>query len=190
MKPVTTTLLTILVGVCFAAGFSDLGVNNSAAFAGVESDADEQNSTATAAEFSPFVDQEGNISLPKGYKQKWSHLGGWAVAKKDGEAIHELHDVYTNPDAYNQYEKTGEFPDGTVLVKELVSVGEKEASSGNGYFMGDFIGLEVSVKDETRFEDEPGNWAYFSFGHKYPLEAKCKNTTSSELQRMPRRRCG
>ena len=31
---------------------------------------------------------------------------------------------------------------------------------------------EVSIKDETRFDDEPGNWAFFSFGHKYPLKTK------------------
>lgn len=29
--------------------------------------------------------------------------------------------------------------------------------------MGDFIGLEATVKDSKRFPDEPGNWAYFSF---------------------------
>ncbi len=29
--------------------------------------------------------------------------------------------------------------------------------------MGDFIGLEATVKDSKRFAKEPGNWAYFSF---------------------------
>ena len=33
------------------------------------------------------------------------------------------------------------------LVKELVLVGSKSAVNGNGYFMGDFADLEVSVKD-------------------------------------------
>jgi hypothetical protein len=74
------------------------------------------------------------------------------------------------PGAFEHYERTGEFPEGTVLVKELIDVGTKEASSGNGYFMGDFLGLEVSVKNKKRFKEEPGNWAYFSFGHKYPLK--------------------
>ena len=66
------------------------------------------------------------------------------------------------------------FPDGTVLVKELVSVGTKEATSGNGYFMGEFTGLEVLMKDKQRFTDEPGNWGFFSFGHKYPLKGRAK----------------
>ena len=86
----------------------------------------------------------------------------------------EFHSVYINPEAYDHYQKTGNFPDGTVLVKELISVGSKQASSGNGYFMGEFIGLEVSLKDKTRFKNEPGNWAYFSFGHKYLLKGKAK----------------
>ena len=31
-----------------------------------------------------------------------------------------------------------------------------------------FSGLELKVRDTTRFADEPGNWAYFSFGHQTP----------------------
>jgi len=30
--------------------------------------------------------------------------------------------------------KTGTFPDGTVMIKELTSVGSKDAPSGKGYF--------------------------------------------------------
>ena len=66
------------------------------------------------------------------------------------------------------------FPDGTVLVKELVSVGSKKASSGNGYFMGEYIGLEATVKDSGQFPDEPGHWAYFSFGKHPNLAASAK----------------
>lgn len=118
----------------------------------------------------------GELVKPTGYR-KWTYVGTPLTPNdmNDGKApFPEFHNVYMNPDAYNQFEKTGEFPDGTVLVKELVSVGDKEASSGNGYFMGEFVGLEVSVKDKTRFMDEPGNWAYFSFGHKYPLKRLAK----------------
>ncbi len=120
--------------------------------------------------------QDGELVRPTGYR-KWTYVGTPLTPNdmNDGKApFPEFHSVYMNPEAYNEYEKTGEFPDGTVLIKELVSVGEKEATSGNVYFMGDFTGLEVSVKDKTRFEDEPGNWAYFSFGHKYPLKANAK----------------
>ena len=33
-------------------------------------------------EFSPYVDKHGQISLPQGYKQKWTHLGSWARCQK------------------------------------------------------------------------------------------------------------
>ena len=58
-----------------------------------------------------------------------------------------------------------------MLVKDLASVGSKEPPSGKGYFEGDFNGMDLSIKDSKRFKDEPGNWAYFTFGHKPPLKA-------------------
>jgi hypothetical protein len=118
-----------------------------------------------------FTD-DGKMKQPTGYR-KWSFVGT-PVTPNDmngGDApFPEFHIVYMDPDSFAHYEKTGEYRDGTVLVKELTSVGTKEATSGKGYFMGEYIGLEVSMKDSKRFKDEPGNWAYFSFGHKYPLK--------------------
>lgn len=52
--------------------------------------------------------------------------------------------------------------DGTVLIKELVSVGATQAASGNGFFQGEYIGLEAAVKDSKRFSNEPGYLAYFT----------------------------
>lgn len=123
----------------------------------------------------------GELIRPTGYR-KWIHVGT-PVTPNDlnGAAapFPEFHNVYIDSSAFEHYESTGEFRDGTVFVKELISVGAKEASSGSGYFMGDFIGLEVALKDTTRFRDEPGNWAYFSFGHKYPLAEKARPQPAS-----------
>lgn len=116
--------------------------------------------------------EDGQLLQPQGY-HKWVYVGSPLTPNdlNGGKAAFpEFHSVYINPAALAEYEKTGVFPDGTMLVKELVSVGGKSATSGKGYFMGEFIGLEVAVKDATRFKDEPGNWAYFSFGHEYPLK--------------------
>ena len=114
----------------------------------------------------------GDLQRPTGYR-KWTYVGTPLTPNdmNGGKApFPEFHSVYMNPDAFDHYERTGDFSDGTVLVKELISVGDKEATSGKGYFMGDFVGLEVSIKDATRFRDEPGSWGYFSFGHTYPLK--------------------
>ena len=117
-----------------------------------------------------FTD-DGQLLQPRGYR-RWVYVGTPLTPNdmNGGQAAFpEFHAVYINPEAFAAYEATGEFPNGTVLVKELVSVATKSATSGKGYFMGEFTGLEVAVKDQTRFQSEPGNWAYFSFGHELPL---------------------
>ncbi|MEZ5356866.1 MAG: cytochrome P460 family protein [Bryobacteraceae bacterium] len=116
--------------------------------------------------------KDGKLRQPDGYR-RWVYAGT-PITPNDMNAgkaaFPEFHAVYIDPSAYDHYAKTGQFPDGAVIVKELLSVGAKKATSGNGYFMGEFTGLEVAIKDSTRFRDEPGNWAFFSFGHKYPLQ--------------------
>jgi len=117
---------------------------------------------------------DGKLKQPVGYR-KWVYIGTPVTPNdmNDGEAsFPEFHEVYMDPESFAHYEKTGKFRDGTVLVKELSSVGSKEAPSGKGYFQGEFTGLEAAIKDSKRFKDEPAYWAYFSFGHKYPLKAE------------------
>lgn len=119
---------------------------------------------------------EGKIVRPEpSMFRKWVYVGTPLTPNdmNDGEAsFPEFHAVYMDPISFAEFEKTGVYPNGTVLIKELSAVGSKKASSGNGYFMGEFTGLEITVKDTARYKDEPGNWAYYSFGHKYPLKAE------------------
>ena len=67
----------------------------------------------------------GAIRVPEGYRL-WPTLGTWAHAKTDkmleteGPGLHEYHVVYTQPETIAHYQKTGQFPDGAVLVKELL----------------------------------------------------------------------
>jgi hypothetical protein len=82
--------------------------------------------------------------------------------------------VYINPDAYAVYQRTGRFPDGTVIAKELVLLkkgeykdGSLNASSGRGYFAGEFHGMDVMVKDSERYRGTSG-WGFFNFGHHAP----------------------
>jgi len=132
----------------------------------------------------PLVDftPDGKVKQPVGFR-KWVSLGAVVTPNdmNDGEAsFPEFHNVYMDPESFDFAEKHGEYRDGTVIVKELLSVGSKVQSSGNGYFQGEFTGLEMSIKDSKRFPDEPGNWAYFSFGHTYPLKAEtAKNAAAS-----------
>jgi hypothetical protein len=121
-------------------------------------------------EVARFTDSNALIR-PVGYRE-WIYVGTPLTPNdlNPPEApFPEFHSVYIDPVSYRHYMETGTFREGTTLIKELASVGSTRAVSGTGYFMGDFIGLEATVKSADRFPDEPGNWAYFSFGHTYPL---------------------
>ncbi len=111
------------------------------------------------------MDDNGELVRPTDYRT-WVYVGTPLTPNdmNNGKAAFpEFHNVYIDPVSYKHYKKTGTWRDGTILIKELVSVGSKAAVSGNGYFMGDFIGLEATIKSKEHFGSEPGNWAYFSF---------------------------
>lgn len=111
------------------------------------------------------MDANGELLRPIDYRT-WVYVGTPLTPNdmNNGKAAFpEFHNVYIDPASYKEYKKTGSWREGTILIKELVSVGSKAAVSGNGYFMGNFIGLEATIKSKEHFPDEPGNWAYFSF---------------------------
>lgn len=112
-----------------------------------------------------FTIKNGELQRPTGYRE-WIQVGTPLTPNdmNDGKAnFPEFHNVYIDPESWDHWKKTGKFREGTVFVKEMISVGSKSAASGNGYFMGEFIGLEVTIKSKAAFPNEPGNWAYFSF---------------------------
>lgn len=118
----------------------------------------------------------GDLIRPEGYRQ-WIYVGTPVTPNdmNNGKAAFpEFHNVYIDPYSFGQWQKTGKFPDGTIIVKELVSVGSKAAVSGQGYFMGDFLGLEATVKSKKHFSGEPNHWAYFSFGKRPNMTQSAK----------------
>ncbi len=85
-----------------------------------------------------FNDQDELLRPDEGYRE-WVYVGTPLTPNElnPPEApFPEFHNVYIHPGDFEHYKDTGEFPDGTILVKELVTVGSKAATSGNGYFMG------------------------------------------------------
>ena len=121
---------------------------------------------ASAKEF--FTINKGQLERPSGFRE-WVYVGA-PVTPNDMNAgkapFPEFHNVYIDPESWSHWKDTGKFREGTILIKELVSVGSKAAPSGKGYFMGEFIGLEATIKSKREFPNEPGNWAYFSFSTK------------------------
>lgn len=121
-------------------------------------------------------DSSGRLQLPTGYR-RWVFVGAPLTPNglNGGNAsFPEYHDVYIEERNVDAYLKTGSFPEGTVIVKELTRVldptfpdGSRTEPSGRGYFNGAYNGLDVTVKDSKRFPKSNG-WGFFTFGH-HPL---------------------
>jgi hypothetical protein len=129
-----------------------------------------------------FTIKNSVLERPTGYRE-WIYVGTPLTPNdmNNGKAsFPEFHTVYIDPESWEHWKKTGKFRDGTILIKEMTSVGSKSATSGKGYFMGDFIGLEATIKSKREFPDEPGNWAYFSFTNED--HRSVKKTASAQPQ--------
>lgn len=154
-------LITILRSGLFAAGLLTAAMAT----------ADNSDSIG-AAEFN----RDGELKLPQGYRQ-WVFIGAPLTPHglNNGKAgFPEYHHVYVNPDAFDIYKRTGTFPEGTVIAKELVLLkkgnhndGSFDAPSGRGYFADKYNGMDVMVKDSKRFSKTNG-WGFFNFGHHAP----------------------
>ena len=125
---------------------------------------------------SAVFDSDGKLELPTGFRRS-IFVGAPLTpnALNNGKAsFPEYHHVYIEERNVDAYLKTGTFPEGTVIVKELTRVldptfpdGSRTEPSGRGYFNGEYNGLDVTVKDTKRFAKTNG-WGFFTFGH-HPL---------------------
>lgn len=131
-------------------------------------------------DWKPKWADNGDLVLPEGYRE-WVYLGSPLTPNglNGGNAgFPEFHNVYVHPAAYAIYKETKVFPEGTILLKELqlTHEGDQEDGSrlevsGRGYFPAGFNGIDIAVKDSTRFS-ESQNWGYFNFGHHAPPYAE------------------
>jgi hypothetical protein len=123
-----------------------------------------------------MFEADGKLKLPTGYR-KWVFVGAPLTPNglNNGKAgFPEFHHVYIEQKNVDAYLKTGAFPEGTVIVKELTRLlkpefpdGSRTEPSGRGYFNAEFNGIDVTVKDRKRFAATNG-WGFFTFGH-HPL---------------------
>jgi hypothetical protein len=149
-----TIQLTLILAVCF------LFLSTSHAFC-----AEIESLLGQPAGMAKF-DNDGKLLLPSDYRT-WVFVGAAVTPNEmnQGEApFPEFHTIYMDPLSYRVFKKTGEFPEGTVMIKETQMIAGKKAPSGNGYFMGDFVLLAAGVKDTKRFAGKRAGWGFFAFG--------------------------
>jgi hypothetical protein len=140
------------------------------------------------ARYLPEYTADGDLILPKNFRE-WIFVG--APLTPDGlnggqEGFPEYHNVYIEPGSYAIYAQTGQFPEGTILFKELQRVlpgeepdGSRTEPSGRGYFPGAFNGADVTVKDTKRYAGT-GRWGYFNFNHHEPKAPTAKVRAQNE----------
>jgi hypothetical protein len=133
--------------------------------------------------------KDGDLVLPKNWRT-WVYLGSPLTpdALNGGKAgFPEYHNVYMEPGSYEIYKSTGEFPEGTIMFKELQRVlgpqqfpdGSVQQPSGRGYFPGELNGADVTVKDTKRYA-ESGGWGYYNFNHHEPKAPTAKLKAKAE----------
>jgi len=134
-----------------------------------------------ASTSAPAYTSSGEMLPPENYRE-WIYLTSGldmsyttAAAAMAGQSMFD--NVFVNPEAYRSFLETGTWPDKTVMVLEVRGAGSKASINQRGHFQsGGVMGLEVHVKDETRF---PGKWAFYSFdspdknGDLLPQKAPC-----------------
>jgi hypothetical protein len=140
------------------------------------------------ATWGPKWTSKGELMLPKDF-HNWVYLGSPLTpnALNDGKAgFPEYHNVYVQPEAFRAYRKTGVWPEGTIMLKELQLTqagtnpdGSSVEPSGRGYFPGALNGIDISVKDSKRFKDTNG-WGFFNFTHHAPPYPKSAAATPKE----------
>jgi hypothetical protein len=123
-------------------------------------------------------DSDGAVHFPAQYRQ-WVHVG--TRVKVGGKNILDGSDLkspqilnsFVEPSAMAVYERTGQWPEGSQIVKQISAVkmgnGCEAATGfctndlGTGFFEDSLTGLGMMVKDSKRFPSQPGHWGYFGF---------------------------
>jgi Cytochrome P460 len=136
----------------------------------------------------PKYTADGDLILPKNF-EKWVYVGSPLTpnALNGGKAnFPEYHNVYMQPWAYEEYQKTNVFPEGTIMFKELQLTlpaqnpdGSRAEPSGRGFFPGALNGADVTVKDSKRYADT-GGWGYYNFHHYEPKAPTAKLKPKAE----------
>ena len=147
------------------------------------------NTAPAASRYMPEYTQSGDLILPKNWRS-WVFIG--SPLTPDGlndskENFPEFHNVYIEPASFDIYKKTGMFPEGTILFKELQRTlkhgqfpdGSRVEPSGRGYFPAAYNGADVTVKDSKRYA-ATGGWGYYNFNHFEPKAATAKVRSQTE----------
>jgi hypothetical protein len=144
-----------------------------------EKPSDDKPDTSKRRTTAPEYDVDGKLKLPADFRT-WVFVGSSIgldyrpdvaentvreVKPYQKDRIGDFHNVYINPEAYDQYIKTGKFPEKTVLVMDVYKSENKEPQNivQGGHFSGVNRSVEVAVKNSNRPDGSKTDWAYYAF---------------------------
>jgi hypothetical protein len=127
----------------------------------------------------PQYNAEHELLRPEGYRT-WVFVGttiglkyarpGEGIKPRESDnyahpAVGDFHNVYIDPKAYEEYARTGKFPDGTMLVMDVYKANQREPQNivTGGLFPGEQKEIELAVKDSKRPDGSKTDWAYYAF---------------------------
>lgn len=106
---------------------------------------------------------DGKLVRPTGYRC-WAYVSSGFGMSYNPEAGRNGNPAFTNvfvsPEAYDYFQEHGTWPDKTMFVLEIYGSTSHGSINQHGSYQESLVGLDVEVKDETRFADK---WAYFEF---------------------------
>ena len=129
----------------------------------------------------PEYTRDNQLVLPSHYRE-WVFLSsGLGMFYGPSENLspdreQRFDNVFVTPAAYQSFLQTGKWPEKTMFVLEVRRSASKGSINNAGHYQSDVEGVEVEVKDSSRFS---GNgWAFFGFGKSstakmIPASASC-----------------
>ena len=108
--------------------------------------------------FPMWAQHEERAAFPKEFR-KWAHVKSVVVGPQSAAFATEggIHHIYANEKALEGYD-TGKFPDGSVIVYDLLETNEV----GGNTIEGPTRRVDVMVKDIERYH-ATGGWQFMSF---------------------------
>ena len=112
-----------------------------------------------------LVDKTGNLrNKPADYRDLYQVLGTFTVLDPKGN---QMHVTYASPGTAEYYRKTGKFPDGTVLVKEIFGTDHAQLTTGDAHWASGTKVWFIKIKDEKhRFPNNAlwgDGWGWFLY---------------------------
>src|SRR3546814_2906124 len=90
------------------------------------------------------------MHVPEDYLRTYRYLGTWAVLADEGHGANELHVVYASPGTVDTFQKSGQFPDDAVLVKEVYEAATGQMTTGMVGYAETLKGWFVMVTEDRK----------------------------------------